>query len=223
MEFNENQKSIFKQLKNFSEPLYFLPLLTKHFREKNTIVEFDKNTGDLVIHDTMGLNNYQEIKDLINVWMFAQENKLVYYEKVKSDSDPLEIYFKPNGSNYPQPGLPKPDLTLLLEPFWKTKIIPTFELHDFINNNFKTKDDLKFDEEREERKKEKLSREKAQKWTRITAVASIIFGLASAIIALIATGNRNVTILNPTKFPDTVKVMKYNPPADTLNFKTLNK
>jgi hypothetical protein len=229
MSFNENQKSIFKQLTNFSEPLFFLPLLTKHFLEKDTIVEYNKDQRQLVIPDTMGLNNYQEIKDLLNIWIYAQDNHLVYFENYKENNTALYIYFKPNGLNYQPPGLPKPDLTLLLSPFWTTKIWPTFALYDFINYGYKTKEEIRLDEEREARKKEREINEtrlneerqeriRADKARRTANWLTIFAVVISAILGLLNTYkafSKDDNVVRIKSFPDNVKVMYYNPPIDT--------
>lgn len=206
MEFTNNQKKIFEQIKLANRPLVLVELMDRHFRTRDLIVERDEN--NLKIENNSGVFIDDELKDLYLVFNYVQENKFIYCKEYAPSNYLITI----RQNSIPSP---RPDLSLLLNPFWGIRFSPTFALYDFIENGYKTQDDIKLKEEREERKKEKEAREHAQKWTKITAIASIVFGLASAIIALIATGNRNVTILNPTKLPDTVKVMYYDPPKDT--------
>ena len=199
MEFTENQKEIIKYIG--SEKITNLEsFVTQYLPNKNILVE-----KSIYNFDIKGDSIINQFKDFFQVWVYLENNNLMKTTNTMNTS-PIRFNIKEKKDKEVYPSLILSRSSL---PYQNLDIHLSLELNDFINNGYKTTEQLRFE-------RENISRKDAQKWTRITAVASIIFGLASAIIALIATGNRNVTILNPTKFPDTVKVMYYNPPKDTL-------
>jgi len=198
MAFTDDQKEIIKYI-GLEKITDLQSFVRQYLPTKNiSVEEFTHN------YDLKGDEIINHFKDFFQVWVFLEKNNLMkttvaasykllhFYIKEKKDKEVYESQLLVRSSF----------------PYHNLNIHLSLDLNDFINNDYKTTEQLRFE-------RENISRKDAQKWTRITAIASIIFGLASAIIALIATSNRNVTILNPTKFPDTVKVMYYNPPKDT--------
>jgi len=215
MKFTENQKSIFKQFTYFSQSLSLEELIIKHFADKHILVEIPKGTLRMNIPNFSGVNNREEIKDIVNVWNFIQDNKLAYSEKTASESSGYHIF---TNENLIETG--HPDLRILLRPFWNARLTQTFALLEFIDNGYKTRDDIKIEEEREARKKERelnekrLKGERVGRWvanglTMIAVISSVIFGWINT------NNSKDMNIKRIQIIPDTVKVMYYNPPKDT--------
>jgi hypothetical protein len=96
---------------------------------------------------------------------------------------------------------------------WYYLFTPSSDFNEFVDNGCRTNDEVEFDEERERGAKSLF-------WTRLAVVIATVGMFASAIL--------NYASLRITKdksyaFPGTIKVMYYNPPKDTLIFKTTNK
>lgn len=75
------------------------------------------------------------------------------------------------------------------------------ELFDVVLRGYLTKDEIRFNEEREDGRN-------AQKWARIIGFTAIGASVLSRILAWwLSSGERDVTIKNPKAFQDTLKVL----------------
>jgi hypothetical protein len=217
MKFTDNQKSIFKQFTYFSQSLSLEELIKKHFADKNIIVEKPRDTMRIDIPHYGGVNNREEIKDIVYVWNFIQENKLAYCEKITSESPNYHIFTK---ENLIETG--HPDLRILLRPFWNTRLTQTLALLEFIDNGYKTRDDIKLEEEREAREKEREINEtrlKEERRGRLVANGLTLLAVLASVGLGIYNSYQGTTVKDIKRVSDTVKVMYYNPPKDTAKIR----
>jgi hypothetical protein len=224
MDFTENQKRIFFLINISNQPYSLLDLMRRHFQDKGLII--NKGIQNVEIINNMGLLIDTELKDLFWVFNYVQEKKMVHVGKEAPSEQHWMIVTVTNTIKNS-----RQDLSQMLNPYWHITISPTFVLDDFIKRGYKTLDEIRLEEERNAREKEKelnetrlkeernareiemKARKGAQKLTIAVSLGAVIL---SAVIQLItANKERDVFIKNPTPFPDTVKVLYYNQPNDT--------
>jgi len=216
MEFTENQKAIFGWLHNANRSYSFIDFLYKYLETKFINLSFD----DSIIPSTLtisGLNIEKELYDILKVWNCLIKQNLV---TKKYDIDPTEYSDNPiyaiyteghHGINY--------TLTHMAAPLWDMLFFPSFAFDEYCNNHFmdnvqieRVTNEIRLKEEREERIKADNARRKGIRWTVIAVLSSIILGLTNTCLLLF----KDNRIKKIESFPDTVKVMYYNPPKDSL-------
>ncbi|MDR3666952.1 MAG: hypothetical protein P4L35_08930 [Ignavibacteriaceae bacterium] len=203
--FTANQKEIIRWLKNREQSNSFRSFLDEYLTIKNVKYEFDEivEPGTLRLS---GINSREEITDIIKVWSYLIKYNLIdpkYIADPKAERDlPLYVSVDEGKINF--------TLTNMATPLWNYLFNPSLEFDEFINNDFRTKDELILDDERKRGQKSLFW---AQCAVIITAIGMVISGYLNYASLQITKDNSHV-------LHDTVKVMYYNPPKDTAFIRT---
>jgi hypothetical protein len=206
MKFTDNQKEIIRQIGN--EKIVNVESFIREYLPTRNIVTL---VSDLSRHDHMikqfdirGENLLNEFNEFIRVCFFLIREGIIYtnsmgphrYEFLTKESSEASVRLNPL-------------LIELTKEIIDYKFILGVKFSQFIKDEFRTREEVTLDDERERAQKSLF-------WTRWAVVIAAVGMLASAILNY---ASLRITMDKSYALPDTVKVMYYNPPKDTSRFK----
>jgi hypothetical protein len=197
MEFTDNEKDIIKKINEIGSELSFERFFKNHLSTRGIVITPLNPYGKI---ELKGNNIKEEVKQICSIWRFLELHILIDIRQREYTGRDIQVSGDKQLSD---------SIYLMINPLWDKVLTPQLELQVFIDNNYKTKEEIAFNYE-------KKHGEKALFWTRWAVVISAIGLVASAIFnyasLLISTNNTHVV-------HDTVKIMYYNPPKDTMKLK----
>jgi hypothetical protein len=212
--FLDNRKSV-----NIND---FLLFKYNHILKKNSlssyhIITINKVSYYINTNDDMYPINYHEEDEVLSevahfysICEYLNVNK--YINIINIPSRKRKIYFlafignSKNDDEFTEHYTADLNINKLIIEYSSKRIFSTPELTEYIKNGYKTRDDI-------ELKSEKDQRKKAEKWTRILAIASIIVSILITLFNFSTYKNsREVTLTNDSIFKDpiTVKIKNIN-------------
>jgi len=128
------------------------------------------------------------------------------------------IYWEQTSSNYQTEN----NVLELFNAFDREEIVPLPALEEFVKAGYKTREEIKQEEERDFLLSEMSDRKGSQKLTKRIAYISIAASIVSVVVSgvfnyLTYKTDRTVTITNAKAFPDTTRVYLVNPPANPID------
>jgi hypothetical protein len=159
----------------------------------------------------------QKLKQFISLWNELERHHLVLSLPFTKRAI-LPVYLP----SVEYVALPSILLLTFFHEFDRKEIVPLPELEEFVRSGYKTREEIKQQEEKRNLQDEIADRKKSQSFTRTIAYVSI----AASIVSVVAGGifnyltyktDRTVTITNAKAFPDTTRVYLVNPPANPID------
>ena len=150
---------------------------------------------------------HNRLKEFISLWQDLEREHLIkvipYHKALLYPAYSVEFQ-------------PLRQLIVLFYAYDQKEIVPSPGLTEFVKDDYRTREEIRQEEERRILHDEVADRRTSQKLTVWIAIISIVTSLASAGAAiyfnyLTFTTDRTVTIANPTAFPDTTNVYLLNP------------